>query len=84
MWQDYIISVGAFLFIISLIPSIKSQNKPDLKTSIPIALVLFIFTITYISLELWLAALTNFGTAISWSILAVQKYKISNKKIWLK
>lgn len=75
MWQDYVIGIGAFFFIVTLIPSILSSNKPDIKTSVPTALILYIFTFSYITLGLWLAALTTFGTAFAWSILAFQKYK---------
>jgi hypothetical protein len=75
MWQDYVISVGSFFFIVALIPSIISKDKPSLLTSVTTALILFIFSMTYVSLSLWFAATTTAGTSICWSILAMQKYR---------
>ena len=76
MWQDYVIGIGAFFFILTLIPSITSKNKPDIKTSVPTAIILYVFSLSYVTLGLWLAASTTFGTALGWSILSWQKYKI--------
>jgi hypothetical protein len=73
MWQDYIIGIGAFIFVIALIPSIIGPNKPDIKTAIPTSIVLYSFVVSYISMGLWLAATTTAGTAIEWTILSVQQ-----------
>lgn len=79
MWQDYIFTIGSFVFIIALIPSILSKDKPAIASSISTALVLTIFSFTYFSLSLWLTTITTAGTAMAWHILAFQKYRIDIK-----
>jgi hypothetical protein len=72
-WQDYIIAVGNLIFAISLLPSILSQtDKPHLKTSLPTALVLFVFVVTLSTLRLWFSAVATAIAASLWLTLAVQ------------
>jgi len=72
-WQDIILSIGSLFFIAGLLPSVLSQNKPAVTTSITNALVLLTFTITYATLSLWFAAVTTAITAGLWAVLAFQK-----------
>lgn len=58
---------------LALLPSILSNDKPALWTSIIMVAVLYVFSLTYISLELWFAAATTALTATLWVVLAVQK-----------
>lgn len=78
-WQDWIFTIGTLIFVASLIPSITGPNKPSVYTSIPSAIVLAIFSLTYISLSFWFSAIATTTTAICWSILAIQKHKITKK-----
>ena len=55
VWQDIVLSVGAWIFFIALIPSIKSRDKPAIMTSLPTGIVLVIFALTYATLGLWLS-----------------------------
>lgn len=77
--QDLILTLGSLVFVIALMPSIVSKNKPALSTSTLTSLVLFIFAGVYISLHLWFAAFTTSLTGTQWLILAVQKYKQSKQ-----
>jgi len=73
IWQDIVISVGQWIFIIALMPSIFSQNKPDVKTSLITAIVLTVFGFTFLTLNLIIGGLSGLGTAFCWWILFVQK-----------
>ena len=77
MWQDYVLAVGVFIFSLALIPTIRSNQKPALSTSVLTSIVLFVFAITYASLGLWLAVVAQFVGAFVWSVLAWQRYRQS-------
>lgn len=72
MIQDIILSVGAWIFAISLIPTVVGKNKPSLVTCLITGTVLVIFAITYLTLGMKLAALSTSITGILWLIIAVQ------------
>lgn len=72
-WQDIVLAVGSLIFAIALIPSVISEHKPALSTSILTAAVLAVFTATYATLSLWYATTTTGLTAIIWGVLAFQK-----------
>ncbi|PIR37247.1 MAG: hypothetical protein COV34_03430 [Candidatus Zambryskibacteria bacterium CG10_big_fil_rev_8_21_14_0_10_42_12] len=80
-WQDIVISIGQFLFLIALIPSIRSEHKPAFGTSLMTALVLTAFGITYGTLGLWFAVSTSVFISAGWYILAWQTYKEHKKHV---
>lgn len=79
-WQDYVITFGTILFIVALIPSVLSKDKPALSTSILTGSVLGTFVIVYFSLGLTFAAFTNAMTSFLWFVLAFQKYQVEYTK----
>jgi hypothetical protein len=76
MWQDVVFAIGSLIFAMALVPSIRSTDKPALGTSLPTTLILYVFSMTYFSLELYYAAIVTLGTATLWAILAVQKWEM--------
>lgn len=74
MWQDFIFTVGSIIFAFALIPSILGPHKPALASSAMTGTVLFIFSLTYLSLNLIFSACATFITGLMWSTLAIQKY----------
>ena len=79
-WQDYILTIGTILFIVALIPSVFSKDKPAFTTSLLTGSVLAVFAFVYLSLSLWLTTITVSITSLTWLILAYQKYKINKSK----
>lgn len=75
IWQDVVFAVGSIIFSLALIPSIKSRDKPALKTSVTTGVVLTIFGVTYITLGLAFAAATTFVSSGLWLTLAVQRWQ---------
>lgn len=73
-WQDIVFTVGAGLFIVALLPSVFSKNKPDIKTSLLTATILTVFSMTYATLSLYFSAVVTMATAALWGFLAWQKY----------
>jgi hypothetical protein len=74
-WQDIVYSVGNLIFALSLIPSIRSDDKPHLYTSIPTAALLLVFAFTSYTLGLIMTAVVTLIGSALWAVLAVQKIK---------
>lgn len=72
--QDVILTVGALVFIVALLPTMFGREKPALTTSITTGTVLVVFSGVYVSLGLWFSAATTLVTACCWFTLAAQKY----------
>ena len=73
-WQDIVLSIGAVIFSVALIPSILSKHKPALSTSTLTAVILAIFTFVYATLDLWFTSFAVGINCLAWSTLAIQKY----------
>ena len=80
-WQDLVFTIGQIIFIISLIPSIISKDKPALATSVITAIVLFVFAYVDFSLSLYFASVAVAATGVGWTVLAYQKYIIDRRKV---
>ncbi|MCL4357527.1 hypothetical protein M1512_01360 [Patescibacteria group bacterium] len=74
-WQETVLAVGQIVFIVALLPSLFSRDKPEIWTSIITGTVALSIAITYATMNLPLAAISALFNFIFWSILAVQKYR---------
>ena len=72
-WQDWVIAVGSFLFFVALLPSVFSENKPDVWTSGMTSLNLTAFTVIYYSLGLRFGTITTALATLAWYVLWYQK-----------
>ena len=76
IWQDIVLAIGGFGFVIALIPSIRTSNKPDWKSSLMTGSILLIFTICYATLGLWLAFCSTLLVSACWFLLLYQVLKM--------
>ncbi len=72
-WQDYVLTAGAWIFIIALIPAIRGKEKPPVSTSIITGSILVVYALVYATLGLWISVVSTSALSISWFALAVQK-----------
>jgi hypothetical protein len=79
-WQEIVLAIGQIVFIIALLPSIFSKDKPDIWTSILTGTVALSISITYTTLSLKAAAISAFFNFVAWSILAIQKFRLLKKE----
>ena len=79
-WQDWIFTIGQLIFVIALIPTIKGKDKPAFITSFITSIFIFLFGLTYLSLNLWGSAIFAFLNATAWAVLAFQKYNHRKNK----
>ena len=78
-WQDIVFSVGSWIFIIALIPSLISKDKPPVSSSLLTGSVLLIYALTYTTLHFWLTVASTGLLAIAWLMLAIQKF-LANRR----
>jgi hypothetical protein len=76
MINDLIFTAGSFVFLIALMPSIFTENKPNTKTSLTTSIILFVFTYNYIDLNLYFSAAVGFLTGVAWLVLYFQARRI--------
>ncbi|MPZ48853.1 MAG: hypothetical protein GEU75_06000 [Dehalococcoidia bacterium] len=79
-WQDWVFSIGGFVILISLIPTIRGDQKPALTTSVMSLAIISIFAVTMATLGLWLSASANAGVAAAWGVMAVQRYQMIKRQ----
>lgn len=79
-WQDALIAIGQWIFLIALFPSILSKDKPALATSLMTGVILAAFALAYLSLSLWASAVSVAMVSAGWFTLAIQKYRGNRKK----
>lgn len=79
-WQQTVLALGQIIFIIALLPSVFTKDKPEIWTSIITGTVALSIAITYITMSLPVAAISAFFNFVFWSILAYQKFNQSKKR----
>lgn len=75
MWQDVVLTLGSFAFIVALIPTVLSDDKPPAVTSVTTATVLIVFTAVYATLGLYLSTISSGVLSILWWAVAVQSFR---------
>jgi hypothetical protein len=76
-WQEIVLAAGQVAFILALIPSLVSRDKPEIWTSIITGVVALSISVTYFTLHLGLASISAFFNFVFWLVLAVQKLQQS-------
>lgn len=79
-WQDIVLSIGQWIFVLALLPSVFGKDKPALASSLLTGGVLSVFGFVYATLGLWSAVVATSAVAGTWFILAWQKYREKTKK----
>ena len=79
-WQQSVLALGQVVFIVALLPSVFSKDKPEIWTSIITGTVALSIAITYVTMHLQVAAVSAFFNFVFWSILAMQKFRQNKKR----
>ncbi len=74
-WQDIILSIGQYVFVIALLPSVFGKDKPALSSSLITAIILAIFSLVYSTLDLWSSTVASGIVSATWFLLAWQQYR---------
>lgn len=73
IWQDILLMLGGFGFVIALIPAVTSKSKPPRSTCLVTGGILYLFCAAYATLGLWLAFSATMITASMWATLLFQR-----------
>lgn len=79
-WQDIVLSIGQYIFVLALLPSVFGTDKPALSSSLLTGTVLGIFSAVYATLGLWNSTLASAIVSATWFLLAWQQYRKKDKK----
>lgn len=80
MWQDWMISILQWVFIVSLLPTIfHATHKPPISTSLIAGIGLLIMSATYLTLELYVSTFSSLILGVLWIIVAYQRYRLNWK-----
>ncbi|MCC7510247.1 MAG: hypothetical protein IT464_12880 [Planctomycetes bacterium] len=73
--QDAILSIGAWVFIAALLPSLARGKRPSAMSSFLTAGVLLAYASVYASLGLWASGASSALLALLWAVLCVLKLR---------
>lgn len=71
-WQDVVLFVGGFVLAGGIVPAIRAAEKPPVATTLTLVVMLAIFIAVFVSLRLWLTALSVLLQWSLWSVVLVQ------------
>lgn len=74
-WQDITLSGGTVFLMIALVPSLWSDEKPAIATSLMTGSVLTVFAAVDVTLSLWFTGVAASLTAALWFVLAIQQHR---------
>lgn len=78
MWQDWVISVLQWVFILALLPTVfHATQKPPVSTSLLSGIGLLVLSATYSTLDLWVSTFSSFLLGTIWILVAWQRYRLS-------
>ena len=69
IWQDGVLAVGSAGFALALLPTLHSPHRPEIKTSVLTAAILWAETVVYLTLGLPLTAILVGANAWLWTLL---------------
>lgn len=77
IWQDLVIATAQIFFIVALIPSLTTKDKPALTTSAMNMTLVWIVAVTQFTLHLWFSTITAFAIGVGHMTLTIQKARIN-------
>lgn len=80
IWQDIVISIVQWTFVLTLLPSVFSSDKPALATSVLTGILLTTLAATFATIPLWNATVSSAAVGVVWFVLAYQKYRLNRQE----
>ncbi len=71
-WQDVVLFLGGFILAGGILPAIRATEKPPLATTGTLVLMLSIFFVVFLTLRLWLTALSILLQGSLWAVVLAQ------------
>lgn len=80
-WQDVVISVVSIAFAVALIPTLVGKQKPAFSTGLLTTVGLAVFVVIYLTLGLWLSAMTSAVSAAMWGVITHQSRQVRHDNV---
>ncbi len=80
-WQNIVISIGALVFVVALIPALWTKQKPPAITSILYGSIVMSFVVVDISFKLYLGGALTLVNSLQWMALAVQARRRKDQNV---
>jgi len=79
-WQDVVLAGATAAFIIALMPTVLSRtDKPALPTSVLTTVILFVVTVAYVTLGLWLTSAFTAFEGVLWAVITLQTLRLRRR-----
>ena len=78
-WQDIVIAIAQVCFILALIPTMTSKDKPPLITCVMNVILVVIISFCLFTLHLWLGGVTAVAIGVTWAFIAFQKFNLNKR-----
>jgi hypothetical protein len=75
-WQDIAISIAQWVSIVALFPSVWSNDKPALTSSLLTAACIVVYAVAYLTLGLTVSTVSATLLLVMWLVLAYQKWRM--------
>ena len=82
MWQDIVFAVAAWGLNLSILPTLRSPNKPPLLTSVGYGICVTVMGVALISVPLLFSGVTNIIGGILWAIVAFKTVRDQESRKW--
>ena len=74
MWQEWLFTLGAIIFTVSLLPACFDRGTAmPLKSGLPTGLILAAYSVAFWSLGLTYSSITTATTAAAWLFIAAKR-----------
>lgn len=71
-WQDVVLFVGGFVLAGGILPAIRADEKPPIATTGTLVVMLAIFFVVFLTLRLWLTAVSILLQGSLWGVVLAQ------------
>jgi hypothetical protein len=71
-WQDAVFAVGGFILAATVLPTLRTDDKPAWATSTSLAVILAVYAVLFATLDLTLGAVAAGLQSILWGWVVLQ------------
>ena len=76
-WQDIVLFIGGFVLAGGIVPAIRGPEKTPFATTLTLVVMLAIFVVVFLTLRLWLTALSVLLQGSLWAVVLAQTLRRS-------
>jgi hypothetical protein len=82
MWQDIVFTVAATGLNLAILPTLRSENKPPLLTSVGYCVCVTTMGGALLAVPLWFSGVTNIIGGLLWGMVAITTLRSQGGRKW--